>query len=243
VPVNTTTAKPLSQLQINYIKKLQKRALVHRIYNNNPPIEVEATGKFVPHIFVQPVYVTHPSNYVELTNFREICENILPSVRYKKTDGKVQLGLVLKEFSVEYNNVLVCVDGIPCLDLNWVDSLSSRDIKRVEVYNSVLLHGDLTFNGVIGIYTKNNSFDPRVLCKNHYYFYNNFYPRSPAPGKQPEPIVLPNVYWNPKPNATNNPEKAIQINRPEIGTHYRLTIKGLLNNQQWYTITKTIKFK
>lgn len=229
---------PLSPQQLNYIENLQKRELVYRVYKNTPQPKETQAGTFKPNLFFDPVYVTHPSNYLELNNFKEISENIIPSVRYRKQNEKVQLGVVLKEFSLVYDDVLVCVDGIPCLDLNWLDTLSSPDIKKIEIYNSVLLYGDLTFNGVIGIYTNNTTFDHTLLTEHHYSFNNQFHSNTPAKCQQQKPVVLPTVYWCPQ--VSNNNSISQEIIGPEIGKHYQLIIKGASENAPFYKLTKKI---
>jgi hypothetical protein len=48
---------------------------------------------------------------------------------------------------------LVLFDGIPTEDLNMIKSLGSADIDKIEIINSERFFGDLSFQGVVAIYS------------------------------------------------------------------------------------------
>jgi len=220
-------------IEKEYVSQLQKREIVDRVYNpNSIQQNTELQGAFKNNFFQSPTYIIKPADYIELPNFQEICDNILPSIRFKVVDTAIQIGMVIDQ-QVIYDNVLICVNGIPCFNMKYIENLSSKDIKKIEIFNSVLMHGDLTFNGVIAIYTHKNNIDERAFCNPYYTYNNKFYNNSNVEllnKKEPTPLVNPNVYWNPTIIIKENTQTTITFKKPEIGKQYIISINGLINN-------------
>ncbi len=236
-----------SDSERDYIDELQKREIINQVYKSSKsevkhtPIEI-----IQPNFFYKPAYVVKPSDYVDLNDFRDICDNILPSVRFKVENNKVEIGMVINQ-QVIYDNILLCVNGIPCLNMNFIENLNSKDIKQIEIFNQVLMYGDLTFNGVIGIYTNKDGLDERLFCNPYYAFTNSYYSdgnsatfQSPTTSS---PNVNPDYYWNPSVNLKGKESQCIRIPKPEIGTSYIISVNGLVNQLYPFGYQKIIKLK
>lgn len=233
----------VSNTQKEYITELQKRELIHRIYNQPKTIKKDTEqSPSIKNFFQNPSTIVKPSDYIELTNFQDICDNILPSVRFRIVDHKVQIGLVINQ-QIVFNNILICVNGLPCFNMNYIENLSSKDIKRIEVFNSVLLHGELTFNGVIGIYTYKKEIDDRIFCNTEYNLQNTYYSKeeTDANTDKTTPTLTPDIYWNPSIIFTPNKPITFNIKKPEIGNSYRININGLINNSIPFGFESEIK--
>ncbi|MDA3890464.1 MAG: hypothetical protein PF517_02240 [Salinivirgaceae bacterium] len=230
---------------MEYITQLQKREIVQRVYHSSQISENnEPNNAFVNNFFQTPSYITKPSDYIELSNFQDICDNILPSIRFRVVNHKVEIGMVINQ-DVIFENVLICVNGLPCFNMNYIENLSSKDIKRIETFNSVLMHGNLTYNGVIAIYTHKNQIDDRAFCnpnislKNKYHRANT---NSKISSESNLPKVTPDIYWNESVKIDSEP-KTIHIRKPELGANYKVEINGLINNITPFSYEKTIKIK
>lgn len=231
--------------QQEYITKLQKREVVHRVYHTLPTYNTTTSDFYQNNFFHIPKNIVKPSDYIELTNFQDICDNILPSVRFKVADNKVQIGMVIDQ-SIVFDNVLISVNGIPCFNTEYISKLTSKNIKQIEVFNSVIMHGDLTFNGAIAIYTYKKDIDEELLANSYYRFDNNFYSGVVQEKTDKEtslPIVTPNVYWNPNLKIVKNKPTTILFNKPEVGNKYVITINGLINNTIPFGYINTIELK
>lgn len=241
IPTATNTHTNFGQK--DYITLLQKREVVHRVYHDNPFYKSKTPSFSQTNFFHSPKNVVKPSDYIELTNFQDICDNILPSVRYKVVDNKVQIGMVIDQ-SIVFNNVLLSVNGLPCFNTDYISGLTSKDIKKIEVFNSVIMHGNLTFNGAIAIYTYKKEIDKKALVKSYHYINNDFYsgiiPETTKKDKS-LPVVTPDVYWNPNLKISDNKTITVFFNKPEIGSNYIVTINGLVNNTIPFGYKKTIK--
>jgi len=107
-----------------------------------------------------------------MINFKEITDNILQTVRFISRDNEYLIRIFEPLSRVWFENSMVLLNGIPFTDLNFIASLGSRAIKRIEVIQSGFLAGDLTFNGVLSIYTYDNRI-PAEYLKNKTYVVQN----------------------------------------------------------------------
>lgn len=100
-----------------------------------------------PNITVKPV------DFEDLDDFTEIAANILPTVRFNKTRKRIDFSIFSPEIKDWLAKSTIFLNGIPFRDLEYIASLGSKDIERIEVFNIPVLYGDLTFSGIMAIYT------------------------------------------------------------------------------------------
>jgi hypothetical protein len=229
-----TDTLPANTAQINYTLALQKRELVHRIFtplNQLKPSEKADSTK--ENFFYRPRYTIYPNEYELLNNFVEIANNIIPTLRFKKTNNSYELGIVLDNQQVYYNQVLVCLNGHPFFNLNVIAELSSKNIERIDVFNAITLWGEKTYNGILAVYTKKvdvtfENFNPAFAV-----FDNSFYEPLFLTANQNDstsPLVLPDIYWNDGVSLTQNKPFEIKLNKIDLGKNYRLRITGIRND-------------
>lgn len=100
-----------------------------------------------PNITVKPV------DFEDLDDFSQIAANILPTVRFNKTRKRIDFSIFSPEIKDWLAKSVVFLNGIPFRDLDYIASLGSKDIERIEVFNIPVLYGDLTLSGIMAIYT------------------------------------------------------------------------------------------
>lgn len=234
----------LSEIEQEYLAQLQKREMVHRIYHTSTyETQIEEKGCFKNNFFQTPSYLIKPSDYVELHDFKDICDNILPSVRFRANNNKVQIGMVIDQ-QIVYENVLISINGLPCFNMNYIENLSSKEIKQIEIFNSVLMYGDLMFNGVIAIYTYNKEIDERAFSQAFYTFDNYYFSNKIANTVKQEnllPYVIPDIFWNENVSLYSSEPLAISFKKPEIGSRYRIAINGLINDTTPFGFSQHIR--
>ncbi|MGD9991672.1 MAG: carboxypeptidase-like regulatory domain-containing protein [Salinivirgaceae bacterium] len=228
-----TDSLPANTAQINYTLALQKRELVQRIFtplNQIKPIEKPDSAN--ENFFHRPRYSIFPNEYELLNNFIEIAENIVPTLRFKKTNNSYELGMVLDNQQVYYNQVLVCVNGHPFFNLHALAELSSKNIERIDVFNAITLWGENTYHGILAIYTNKVDASFENLNTAFAVFDNSFYESRFLPANQnntTSPLVLPDIYWNDAVILNKNKPFEIKLNKIDIGKNYRLRITGISN--------------
>jgi hypothetical protein len=225
--------------EYEYLLQLQKRELVNRIFTPETKVELQSnTNQEIDNFFLTPNYVIYPADFEPLNDFKEIADNILPAVRFKKEGDGYKMGIITEQQQVVFENVLVCLNGNPILTMNIVEQLSSADIERVEIFNSELLYGQLTYIGVVSIFTRNKNILLKDVAPNGYYYSNNFYSGSYQPvNKSPNnPVVNPEIYWNPYVTLTQDEPFSFKLSPVDIGEQYLITIHGVSDSGKpiWY---------
>ena len=102
--------------------------------------------------FGKPDKIIIPADYAEMRNFREIASNIIPEVKFGVRNERFFLQ-VLSPANTWKDNRIILLNGIPFTDFAYVSTLGTKDIKRIEIIKDNVLIGDLTFPGLVSIYT------------------------------------------------------------------------------------------
>ena len=165
---------PSTKSFINTCRDLQ---IVHAIYRSdlvNIPKAIANTNESLSNLTLKPNLVLIPAEYTELKDFEEIASNILPTVSFSKNSK----GYVLRVFDLfnritNEQNAGLLLNGIPFYNLPYLATLGTKDIQRVEVFNSPVMFGDLTFYGLLAVYTTDKKIPKSFYENKNYNFISN----------------------------------------------------------------------
>ena len=108
----------------------------------------------------QPTKTYDPNLFVDLPNFQEISREILYGVQYRERKDEITIRLQNYGDNTIFNGEpLRLLDGIPVFDNNVFKPMETADIKKVDVVFYERFYGDLSFQGILSVYTKNRSLD------------------------------------------------------------------------------------
>ncbi len=98
--------------------------------------------------------VVYPNLFIDLPDFTEVSRELLTGVKFRAYNRIPTLQLFNNGQRTYFNDSpLLLLDGIPVRDLNVIKNLGSKEIKRVEICLSERHYGNLTFPGVLAVYT------------------------------------------------------------------------------------------
>ena len=101
-----------------------------------------------------PSKTVDPQLYIELPDFSDISRELLPGVKFRTYNRIPSLQVLnMPMFNYFADPPLVLFDGIPTEDLNMIKGLGSADIDKIEILTSERFFGDLSFHGVVAIYS------------------------------------------------------------------------------------------
>ena len=230
---------------LNVFNNIRKRSLVNRVLYKNEITPTKPSADSIPSFYNIPDKVIYPADYAEFSNFSDICANIVPSVKmeYDRRRG-YRFNIVITETQmVAKENVLILLNGVPFSNLAYIALLSSAQVKRIDVFNSVFMYGHLKYNGAIAIYTYNQDITAADF-NNPAYIYSNKTNSVSATrllkyDKTPPTTDLC-VYWNADFDASvlHN----IQLENLQKGD-YRLMINGITKSGQPLSLVKNIVIK
>ena len=177
-----------------------------------------------------PNNIVYPRLFLDLADFTEISRELLPGVRFR-TNSRIPSLQLLNSGSAQYfiDQPLVILDGIPIMDLNAIKDLNSKKIDRIEICLNERFYGDLSFSGVLAIYTNSPDIsrygESDELVR---YTMNGIQPKStlnPPPDQlSTEPDLRNVILW--EPSVIPKPYLQFNFRTSDITGKYRLIIRG-----------------
>jgi hypothetical protein len=177
-----------------------------------------------------PSNIVDPQLFIDLPNFNEISKELLPGVKYRNYNRipSLQVFNATRLFFFEEMPLLL-LDGIPILDINVIKDMGSKDIDKIEICQSERFYGDLTFPGVVAIYTSKADYT-RVPESDDLIKLNLDVIQPPATLNMPsiqlleDPDLRQVLLW--KPSLKPEPTIALDFQTSDVEGSYKLVIRG-----------------
>ncbi len=131
----------------------------------------------------EPSKTFNPNLFIDLPDFHEISREILRGVMYRERKKGTTIRLLNNgNGTVFKDEPLKLLDGIPVFDPKVLAPMGTTDIDKVDVVFYKRFFGDLSFDGVLSIYTKNRSL--------------TWVDGNPSTGHFEYPCIQPQKMWN-----------------------------------------------
>ncbi len=152
----------LSKQRFDFIKKSQDIVRVNMAYQVAHFREKEL-DKIIeshpPQIFSDPQQTIYTDNYVPLDSLPEISRELVHAWRIRKNDGQYNSTLTCASTGNRFPEATVFfLDGIITYDVNKMIHLDSKKIEKLQIHNYNWVHGEMSFPGIIGIFTRNQAY-------------------------------------------------------------------------------------
>lgn len=242
--ITPVVIKDDAQQYLSYCRKIR---LVNSIFKSKQINNID-TLKIISseannnnNFFGVPDYIIYPSDFIELPDFQEITENILPGVRFRKKKNVYFLQLYDGDNEIlwdEHGSLLL--NGVPFNNLEYIANLGSKDIKKIEVVKSKVFYGDLTFYGIVSIYTYDGKIPESYLDNNSFSFnnivqesidYKDEFPQYNLNNKFTNlPDMRQSLYWNPDIQISVENKLYIEFFTSDLEAVYDIKIQGITQN-------------
>ena len=132
---------------------------------------------------------------------------------------------------------MILLNGVPFYDMNYIATLGTKDISRIEVIAGNYLLGDLTLEGLVSIYTHDHKI-PEAYLKNRSFIFQNTVVPSDKPatqhcylqagaGTSHDPDFRVNLLWDPVREITGDQKLVIRFPVSLITGTYDIVVNGL----------------
>mgnify|MGYP007023412941 CR=1 FL=1 len=222
-----------NQDQMKAWDEIRSVGLINLVYGPDTMPDLEKRTSF----FKKPFYFTAdrkvvPADYSPLENFREVADNLLLSVRYRKKDGSYFIRILepgRQSFWPPDRRILL--NGVFYDDLASIAGKGSKQIRYIEIINRRLLFGDLTFNGLLSLVTNDGEISPSYLARHAYRMENKVYFSESTTGEMyvpdyPLPDFRLGLYWNPDLRLHSGDSVQYVVHASDVPGTYRLEICG-----------------
>jgi len=238
---NSDISVPLSTEQLTSLNQAKDIRLIETVYTE------EMIGKKIHETmsgisyFACPDIIIVPADYTELVNFKEITANIIPQLKLKNSKDNYYIEVYNDSKGVLSENNLVLLNSVPFRDINYIATLGTQDIQRIEIINSGrFLVGDLKYNAVVSIYTHDVKI-PEPYIKNHTLILqntvaatdekneNNEYV-SPSQSRSHFPDFRSSLYWNPDLKVGGNNKVTVEFTTSRLAGKFHAKIQGITSS-------------
>jgi hypothetical protein len=132
---------------------------------------------------------------------------------------------------------MILLNGVPFYDMNFIATLGTKDISRIEVIGGNYLLGDITLEGLVSIYTYDHKI-PEFYLKNRACIFQNSVIPSELPatsvndGKRSEgtshdPDFRVNLLWEPEKELAGNQKLVLRFPVSLIAGKYDVIVNGM----------------
>jgi hypothetical protein len=232
---------PLSAEQVAFLNQAKDIRLIEIVYTEGTIREKVPETMLGVNYFACPDIIIVLADYTELVNFKEITVNLIPVIKLKNSKDNYYIqAFNVSEGALSENN-LILLNGVPFRDINYIATLGTRDIQRIEIINSNrFLAGGLTYDAVISIYTHDVKI-PETYIKNHTMVLQNTVAATdeeneineyvaPAQSRSHLPDFRNNLYWNPDLKVCGNNKVTVEFTTSRLAGKFDAKIQGITSS-------------
>jgi hypothetical protein len=247
------TPSYIAGIDTSFLTKSQNIAYINKSYEVDPYKQEKAGDERMapaPRFHFGSVSTVYPADYVSLDNFSEIVTELIPFVYIKKHEDQRWL-YIIGASSTQFadKGAALFVDGVYVDDVNKIMDFGSNLIRKINVLYSERCYGDLVFQGMVSIYSKDNlirtltptRYSLRIMnpaIANNYFLTAN---ANPAATNKDKPFVRQLLYWNPNMTVSDKKDAEIIFYTSENKGTYTIKAEGLTTNGE--PICTTTKFE
>ncbi len=178
------------------------------------------------------------SDYIELTNIREVVREILPEVTVAGRDENVRFKVIYRNPYGKFENpALVLVDGVPVRNIGKLLEVPSKYMEKIDIINVRYFYADFVFDGIISFVTKKGNlsdlgYDDSVFrqviegCREAQEFYSPSY-GTDSLRKGHIPDFRNTLFWDPVINTGNSGKANIEFYTSDEPGEYLIRVEGL----------------
>ena len=164
--IETEESSTVENKQLNFGQTAFAEAMINASYfgklfngyskSSSDAFSIPSSFKFP--FYGEPTTTVDPDLFIDLPDFTEISRELLDGVQYReKKDGTTINMYNYSGMEIFNEEPLRLLDGIPVFDSHIFSKMGTTEIKKVDEVFYERYYGDLTFQGVLAVYTKKQS--------------------------------------------------------------------------------------
>lgn len=183
-------------------------------------------------------------NYVQLPTVEDYITELIPILSIRKHQGKKHFKIYSTQSEMNFYNPLVLLDMVAIDNPEKILSVPPQRISRIEIVNAAYIKGDITYGGIISVFSKKGDFAGIDLPSSGLFLDYNFwsdctnsYSSETLTANQPD--LRNTLLWEPK--ITLNPEnsKEISFKTSDTPGKYIVLLRGITKEGKEFTYKKS----
>ena len=186
-----------------------------------------------------PTETLNIADYINLPTLEDYFNELPYLVKVRKLQGKKYLKIMGSVSGIQIYEPLVLMDMISVYDIDAILSISSKQISHIDIINETYVKGNITYGGIVSIFSKNNDFAgidlPRAGIFIKYDFLSGSVPDESNPGDSHVPDVRNTLFWDGNLRFNNDTPEEIFFLAGQSRGQYDIVLQGILKNGERFT--------
>jgi hypothetical protein len=198
-------------------------------------VSIETDNRAIP-FYGPPIKTILVDDYVALPSLEEFIVELLQEINIRRRKGETSIFVQSIHKDLILFQPLILYDYIPVFDIEEFLKLTPEDVQRIELVNAIFARGDLTFGGIVSVFSRNGALSGYKLTGASYFFdfeaYNDtklpVYPDySGGEGDRHIPDYRNTLFWEPHLSAETGETKTIEFYTSDRPGEYTIMIRGI----------------
>jgi hypothetical protein len=193
---------------------------------------IENTGE--PTFYGIPTQTLNIDDYVQLPTLEDYFNELPYLVKVRKIRGEKYLKVLGSSPTIQIYEPLVMMDMIALYDIDAILSVSSNNISHIDIINEPYVKGNITYGGIISIFSKNNDYAgldlPRGGIFISYNFLSGTKPVINDTGDDHTPDARNTLYWNGNLSFRDEATKEITFMSGHSLGEYDIVLQGVMKS-------------
>lgn len=237
----------------DFIKKTQEVVGVNKAFEisyTGPGLTPPRLYYHAPRLYAAPVRTLRTADYAPLDDLQEIARELILAWRIRQSGSRFNHVLIGANDRKQLSGTpALFVDGIITYDLRPLLELNSKTINEIQVQNLEWMHGEISFPGILAIFTKNNTWKdlnlnpaPKVVFHEALRAASRFMPPSheSGVGKEKIPDLRTLLFWSPDVHSSRAGKVLLEFFSGDLSGDYIIRIEGIDQNRKAFEFQKTI---
>jgi hypothetical protein len=186
-------------------------------------------------------------DYIQLPILEDYFNELPYLVKVRKLHGKKYLKMMGSSPGIQIYEPLVLMDMIAMHDIDAILSVSSRLISHIDIINEPYVKGNITYGGIISIFSKNNDFAgidlPRSGIFIRYDFLSASMPAVRGTGDPHAPDARNTLFWDGNLQIVKDTPQEITFLSGHSRGQYDIILQGVMQNGENFSQIDTFKVK
>lgn len=201
-------------------------------------------------LYSHAVQVVYPREYTPFDDLQEIAREIIPFWRIRRSGDTYSSTLICAETRIALpGSPVYFIDGIILYDINSLIYLDSELIDKIEVHNLQWVFGEMSFNGMVSIFTTTGEYqrivpDLPVFTVSHAFDeqrHDRTFPSYENQETNPErPDLRQLLYWDPDMPVSAGGSAAFSFYTGDLPGRYLIRVEGVTQQGQVVGATSVI---
>ena len=186
----------------------------------------------------KPLKTVYIDDFIALPTLEEVFFELVPEITIGKRKDITYMELVghsRNNADLASYNPLILLDRIPVYNLKDLLEISPGKIQRIEIINDVYIKGNVTYGGVVSIFSRKGDLAGIKLPRNSYFFdFSGYFPRTPESEMIPDPSSsrrIPDfrncLYWNPEIHINPGNKASLEFYTSDNKGEFEVVVHGL----------------